>query len=146
MPVAPAEAERQAVVTHADNQLKDLHHSVANNLHRAGVPTTYEAVKPVHVPDEPPKTVIDKEKIETEHSVPGSYDSTPKTVLSPLSEVDETLNHLDQIVTGRRVVTGQADRFAAHQDEREAKKMEFANAPKEQKPGLVKKLVDWLHK
>lgn len=134
-----------AVITHTDDQLKNLHHNVAKNLSHAGVKTEYQAVKPIHVPDERPKNIVDQSKIDTENSVPGSFKSTPETAFSPLGELHEHLDYADQLVTGRSHVTGDSSPFTAFKKEKEDKRLAFANSPKKESRGPVKKLVDWLH-
>lgn len=132
------------VISYTDDHLDGVQKNVAENLVQAGVKTSYEAVKPVHVPDEIPKK-IDQGKIDTEKSVPGSFNSTPETALSPLKALSEHLDYADQLVTGRSHVVDEASRFSAHKNEKEDKKMKFANSPKKDSRSPVKKLVDWLH-
>jgi hypothetical protein len=80
-----------------------------------------------------------------ENNIPGSFKSTPETALSPLKALSEHLDYADQLVTGRTHVVGEAQSFTAHRDEKENKKIEFNNAPKQDTRSAVKKLVDWLH-
>ena len=134
-----------AVITHTDDHLKSLHQNVAKNLNHAGVKTEYKAVKPVHVPDEQPKNIIDHSRINAEESVPTSFKSTPETAFSPLGELHEHLDYADQLVTGRSHITGDANPFTAFKKEKEDKRMKFANTPKSDSRGSVKKFVDWLH-
>lgn len=153
----PATAQPQAktdpAITYTDDQLTGLQKSVASNLQKAGVrvplgevaSSAYEAVKPIHVPDATPVNIVDLEKINTEKSVPASFNSTPETAFSPLKALSEHLDYADQIVTGRTHITDEAHRFSALKDEKEQKRMIQANAPKTDVRGPVKKLVDWLH-
>lgn len=134
-----------AVITHTDDHLKKLQHNVAKNLNNAGVKTEYKTVKPIHVPDERAVNIVDQGKIDTENSVPQSFKSTPETALSPLGELHEHLDYADQLVTGRSHVTGDSSRFTAFKNEKENKRLAFANSPKKESRGPVKKLVDWLH-
>lgn len=136
--------QETAAITFTDDHLTGLHKSVADNLKQAGVVTPYVAVKPIHVPGEQPKR-IDQTQIEAEGSVPGSFKSTPETALTPLKALSEHLDYADQLVTGRSHVLGEADRFTSFKKEKEGKRMEFANTPKSDSRGPVKKLVDWLH-
>lgn len=135
-----------AQITYTDNHLNNLHQNVAVNLKQAGVNTPYQAVKPIHVPDAQPRTITEQGKIDDEKSVPGSFNTTHETALSPLKALSEHLDYADQIVTGRSHVVDEASRFTAHRDEKEQKKLEYANAPKAESKSPVKKFVDWLHK
>lgn len=144
MPDTALESANPAI-TYTDDQLKGVQQSVAENLTQAGVKTPYEAVKPIHVPDERAKNIVDQTQVDTERSIPGSFKSTPETALSPLKALSEHLDYADQLVTGRSHVIDNASRFSAHKNEKEDKKMKFANAPKKDSRGPVKKLVDWLH-
>lgn len=140
-----ASASQNIPVTYTDNHLKGVQQNVAANLQQAGVKTTYEAVKPIHVPDEHPKNLIDEKKVQAEKSVPESFVSTPETALSPLKALSEHLDYADQVVTGRTHVIDEAHRFAQQKNEKEDKKMQFVNAPKKDTRGPVKKFVDWLY-
>lgn len=145
MPNAAAQSNITAPITYTDNHLPALQKSVARNLQTAGVNVTYEAVKPIHVPDEAPRNIIDEKKIQAERSVPDSFKSTPETALSPLGTLSEHLDYADQLVTGRSHITGDARPFSGFKKEKEDKRMEFANKPQKEKKGHVKKFVDWLH-
>lgn len=134
-----------APLTFTDDHLPALQRSVASNLQNAGVKVPYEAVKPSHVPDEKPGNIIDEKKIQTERSVPESFNSTPETALSPLKTLSEHLDYADQLVTGRSHVVGDAQPFAGFKKEKEDKRMQFANTPQKNQKGPVKKFVDWLH-
>lgn len=135
-----------AVITRTDEQLRDLHKNLAKSLTDAGVKTHHNAIKPVHVPDESPVNIVDQGKVDAENSVPGSFKSTPETPFSPLKDLSEHLDYADQIVTGRSHVVDEANRFQAFKIEKENKRLEFANSPKKETRGPVKKFVDWLHK
>lgn len=141
----PDTAQPTAAITYTDNHLPNLQKNVAANLQNGGVQVPYEAVKPAHVPDEKPKNIIDQGKVDTEKSVPTSFNSTPETALSPLKVLSEHLDYADQLVTGRSHVMGEAGRFTDFKKEKEDKRMEFANAPKTDTRTPVKKFVDWLH-
>jgi hypothetical protein len=140
-----AQPKQDPSVTYTDDQLKNVQQSVAGNLKQAGVEVPYEAVKPIHVPDARPTSYIDQNQIDIEKTVPGSFNSTPQTALSPLKVLSEHLDYADQIVTGRTHVIDDASRFSAHKDEKEQKRMQYANAPKTDSRTPVKKFVDWLH-
>jgi hypothetical protein len=144
-PSAPAPVTTNPAITYTDDYLKDLHKSVAGSLQQAGVNVPYEAVKPIHVPDARPTSYIDQNQINIDKSVPESFASTPQTPLSPLSALSEHLDYADQIVTGRTHVMGEAQRFTKQKEEKEQKRMEFANMPKTDSRTPVKKFVDWLH-
>lgn len=139
------QSKATAPVIYTDDRLPGLQKSVANNLQAAGVNATYEAVKPIHVPDEAPKNIIDEKTIQAERSVPGSFKSTPETALSPLRTISEHLDYADQLVTGRSHIVGDAHPFTGFKKEKEDKRMQFANTPQKEKKGHVKKFVDWLH-
>lgn len=143
--MAEVPAQPSAQITYTETRLNDLQKSVAGNLQSAGVPVTYEAVKPVHVPDQPAENIIDQGKIDMENKIPGSFRSTPETALSPLSALSEHFNYADQLVTGRTHVVGEAQHFTAQRAEKEDRKMQFTNEPKKDSRGPVKKFVDWLH-
>lgn len=132
-------------VTYTDDHLQNLQSSVASNLKDAGVNTSYNAVKPIHVPDARPENMIDQGKVDTENSIPASFNSTPETALSPLKTLSEHLDYADQLVTGRSHVIDESQRFTDQKKEKEDKKMEFNNQPKTDNRGPVKKFVDWLH-
>lgn len=132
-------------ITYTDDQLKSLQQDVAGNLRQAGVNASFEAIKPSHVPDERPKNVVDEVKVKTENSIPGSFNSTPETALSPLKALSEHLDFADQIVTGRTHIIDEAQRFSAHKVEKENKRMKFENNPNKNPRGPVKMFVDWLH-
>jgi len=144
MPDTALQPSNPAII-YTDDQLKGVQQSVAQNLNQAGVKVAYEAVKPIHVPDERPKNLIDQTQVNAEKSIPGSFKSTPETALSPLKVLSEHLDYADQLVTGRSHVIDDASRFSAHKNEKEDKKMQFANAPKKDSRSPVKKFVDWLH-
>lgn len=141
---APAQQPSPAI-TYTDNHLTDLQNNVAANLQQAGIKTPYQAVKPVHVPDENARNIVDQTQVEAERSVPGSFKSTPETAFSPLKDLSEHLDYADQVVTGRSHVVDEAHRFTAFKNEKEDKALEFKNAPKEDTRSPVKKFVDWLH-
>ena len=145
MPTASAPQQNNSTITYTDDQLRNMQHNVASNLQNAGVQIDYQSVKPVHVPDERPKNIIDQTQTNTENSVPGSFNSTPETAFSPLKALSEHLDYADQIVTGRTHVIDEAQRFSKHKTEKENKKMAFDNNPDKQPRGPVKKFVDWLH-
>ena len=140
-----AQPKQDPSVIYTDDQLKNVHKSVAENLKQAGVNVPYQAVRPVHVPDESARHIVDQTQVDAERSIPGSFKSTPETALSPLKAISEHLDYADQIVTGRTHVVDSASRFAAHKEEKEQNRMKQANAPKTVSKGPVKKLVDWLH-
>lgn len=135
-----------AVITHTEDHLKDLHKNVAKSLADAGVNTLKTAVKPVHVPEEGAKHIVDQSRVDAENSVPGSFKSTPETPFSPLKDLSEHLDYADQVFTGRSHVVDEARRFSAFKKEKEDKRLEFVNSPKKENHGPVKKFVDWLHK
>ncbi len=145
--------QETAAISFTEDHLTSLHKNVADNLQQAGIKTpldgvassAYVAVRPVHVPEENPKRMVDQTQINAESSVPGSFKSTPETALSPLKALSEHLDYADQIVTGRSHVLDEAERFTSFKKEKEGKRMEFANTPKSDSRGPVKKLVDWLH-
>src|SRR5687768_9193253 len=110
---------QQPALTYTDDHLNGVQRKVADNLKEAGVKVPYEAVKPIHVPDERPKNLVDQTQIDAERSIPGSFKSTPETALSPLKAISEHLDYADQLVTGRTHVIDEASRFAAHKDEKE---------------------------
>lgn len=142
----PATApEPTAAITYTDNHLPNLHKNVAASLQQAGAKVPYQAVKPIHVPDEAPKNYIDQNQVNVEKSIPGSFKSTPETALSPLKALSEHLDYADQLVTGRSHVVGEAQSFANFKNEKEDKRMEYANSPKPVNHSPVKKFVDWLH-
>jgi hypothetical protein len=145
-PAAQAPVNPNPAITYTDDRLKDLHKSVASSLQQAGANVPFEAVKPIHVPDAPAASYIDQNQIDIEKSVPESFGSTPVTPLSPLKALSEHLDYADQIVTGRTHVMGEAQRFTTQKEEKEQKRMEFANMPKSDSRTPVKKFVDWLHK
>ena len=145
MPNVPA-PQPDPAITYTDDHLPSLHKNVAASLQNAGVPVPYQAVKPTHVPDEKHGNIIDQGKVDTEKSVPASFNSTPETALSPLKTLSEHLDYADQLVTGRSHVMDEAHRFTDFKKEKEDKRMEFANAPRTDTRTPVKKLVDWLHK
>lgn len=145
MPEPASSANTNSAVTYTDDHLSDLHKTVASNLQNAGVDVPFEAVKPIHVPDGTPVSMVDQVKVDTEHDMPGSFNSTPETAFSPLKAFSEHLDYADQVVTGRTHVIDEADRFSKQKGEKEQKRMEQANAPKTDTRGPVKKLVDWLH-
>lgn len=140
-----ARSNQSPSIIYTDDQLKNVQQSVVSNLKQAGVNVPYEAVKPIHVPDERARHVIDQTQVDAERSIPGSFKSTPETALSPLKAISEHLDYADQIVTGRTHVIDSASRFSAHKEEKEQKRIKQANAPKNDSKGPVKKLVDWLH-
>lgn len=142
---APPSAKSDPLISYTDNHLKDLHKNVADNLQQAGANVAYEEVKPVHVPDEHAKNIVDQTQVNAERSIPGSFKSTPETALSPLKTLSEHLDYADQLVTGRSHVIDEANRFTAHKKEKEDKKLKFKNEPAKDTRGPVKKLVDWLH-
>ena len=142
----PNSAQTNPTITYTDDHLKTLHQNVATNLKAAGAKVPYQAVKPIHVPDEQPKNIIDEDKIDTERSVPESFKSTPETSLTPLKALSEHLDYADQIVTGRSHVVDEAQRFTAFKNEKEEKRMQFASTPKTEHKTPVKKFVDWLHR
>ncbi len=147
MPDSPApQPNTGPALTFTDDHLTNLHKSVTADLKKAGANVPFEAIKPIHVPDEKPKNIIDQGKVDTEKSVPTSFNSTPETALSPLKTLSEHFDYADQLVTGRTHVMDEAHRFTNFKKEKEDKRMEFANAPKTDTRTSVKKLVDWLHK
>lgn len=143
---APQSNDQNSAITYTDDQLESVQQNVVGNLKQAGIDVPYEAVKPVHVPDERAKNIVDQTQIDAERSIPGSFKSTPETALSPLKAISEHLDYADQLVTGRTHVIDEASRFSAHKDEKEQKRMNQANAPKTDSRTPVKKFVDWLHK
>lgn len=143
--MAELPAQPSAQITYTDTHLDNLQKSVAGSLQNAGVPVAYEAVKPVHVPDQPAENIVDQAKIDMENRIPGSFKSTPETALSPLSALSEQLNYADQLVTGRSHVVGEAQHFTAQRAEKEDRKMQFTNEPQKDNRGPVQKFVDWLH-
>lgn len=138
-------AEPKGSITYTDDHTNALHKNVAQNLQQAGVKTTYQAIKPVHVPDEHARNIVDQTQVDAEKSIPGSFKSTPETAFSPLKDLSEHLDYADQVVTGRSHVIDNAHRFTAFKNEKEDKQMEFKNTPKKDDRGPVKKFVDWLH-
>lgn len=142
---APPPTKSDPLLTYTDDHLKDLHKKVADNLHQAGAKVPYEAVKPIHVPDEHAINIANQTHVNTERSIPESFKSTPETALSPLKAISEHLDYADQLVTGRSHVVDDANRFTAHKKEKEDKKLQFQNEPKKESKSPVKKLVDWLH-
>jgi hypothetical protein len=140
-----AQQSANPAITYTDDHLKGVQQKVAQNLNEAGVKTPYQAVKPIHVPEERAKNIVDQTQVDAERSIPGSFKSTPETALSPLKALSEHLDYADQIVTGRTHVIDEASRFAAHKDEKEQKRMQYANSPKTDSRTPVKKFVDWLH-
>lgn len=137
--------EPTAVLTFTDNHLPNLQKNVAASLAQAGAKVPYQAVKPIHVPDEAPKNYIDQNQVNVEKSIPGSFKSTPETALSPLKALSEHLDYADQLVTGRSHVVGESQSFTDFKSEKEDKRMEYANSPKPISQSPVKKFVDWLH-
>jgi len=105
----------------------------------------YKTVKPVHVPEEGAKRMVDEGRIKMEKSIPESFNSTPETALSPLKAFSEHLDYADQLVTGRTHVIDESQRFTAHKQEKEDKKMKFINEPQKKPTNPVKKFVDWLY-
>lgn len=132
-------------VTYTDDHLKNLQQSVTSNLQQAGVSTDYEAVKPIHVPDGQPHKILDQVKIDTEKMVPESFDSTPKTTFTPLKALSEHLDYADQLVTGRSHVVGEAQGFTLQKNEKEQRRLDFANQPHERKKNWVANMVDWFY-
>lgn len=141
----PDSAQPTAPITYTDDHLPNLQKNIAENLTQAGVKTPYQAVKPIHVPDGTPKNIADEEKIAAEKSIPESFKSTPETAFSPLKDLSEHLDYADQVVTGRSHVIDEANRFTAFKNEKEDKRMAFANTPQKDTRTPVKKFVDWLH-
>lgn len=145
MPTAAAPQQNNSAITYTDDQLRNMQHNVAANLQNAGVKVDYQAVKPVHVPEEGAKNIIDEGRVKAEKSIPESFNSTPETALSPLKAISEHLDYADQLVTGRTHVIDESQRFTAHKQEKEDKKMKFRNEPQKQSTNPVKKFVDWLY-
>lgn len=145
MPNAAAPQSISPAITFTDDHLKNMQQNVASQLQSAGVNTNYQAVKPIHVPEEGAKKIIDEGRIQVEKSIPESFNSTPETALSPLKAISEHLDYADQLVTGRTHVIGESNRFTAHKLEKEDKKMKFKNEPQKDSSNPVKKFVDWLY-
>jgi len=134
-------------VSYTDDGLADFQKSVANKLESAGVPhnvvpiSEYQPELPVHVPDG--KTVnTSKEEV---HPVKGSYGEF-ETPFTPMSELSEHLAFADRLVRGEHHVIDASHRFNKQKEEKEQKRLEHANAPKNNSKGPVKKIVDWLHR
>lgn len=112
-----------------------------------GKPVSVQSVQPVI--DHPlPIHIPTGETVNTTNKnipkVTGSYGES-RTALSDLSALSEHWDFADQIVTGRSHVVGKSVHFDEIKKKKEEERLQFANQPKNEEVGAVKKFVNWLH-